>query len=680
MSKAIRYFLVAVLCLMAALSSEARSYGTYRTVAPYAFVVDGPRKINVRLYQDASSTLMTQLSHGDTVYVRSSAMDEKGHEWYEVSGNKGWIYKPDSYASTHLVAIENPYYSTPKAEYTTRTIEESHQWGKIIFLILSAIAAALGVWLVIRYLRNRYDNYDWIIGEASDGGMRKRFFFNWEPYQLILGITLTLALSMVAALIAMLLIGGAVFVLLWIVKIITYILLWVCIIGGVLGALAIWGGDDEESKGAGCGGLIIGIVCIIFKDSITNFADGCSDAGLAFLKEFNVMAFAVDLAKQYWAQALFVACIPLMLFLACAALWLIFAGILIGFEALVTRRYNIKHPCPHCHQSSEPATYLSMGQVPIPDGVRLRPGLYGLFHITHPTTGEEMPTMLLNGRDTLTRECCHCGRRINAQEGAERHMILVGGPESGKSTLAYRFIAELIRMGYEPRFTDETNTINNSRSVINKIRRIADSGEITPADMPDKTQRGQTGAMQVMLRRKLSPVDYRLFINDLAGEVFNDLVEGRFKDEDRAFFRDADVLNILIDPFTMRFEGCRNDWVNDWIRRNASGISEDMKMNPMQLKTALDGGVTAGAIDRSKLRINIVLTKVDSGYIPSHVNLTDPEALRKFVTQDLGLGALVHWAEGMKEVRFFAVAAVAKGEASRMAPLTTTLLKQLRID
>lgn len=498
-----------------------------------------------------------------------------------------------------------------------------------------------------------------------------------SPYQLILAITVTLILALFAAILTMLVIGGAVFVLLWIVKILTYILLWVGIIGGVLGALAVWGGDDEESKGFGCLGLIIGIVFIIFKNNITDFADACSDTGLAFLKEFNIIAFAIDLIKQYWLQALIIACIPLMLFLACAIVWLIFAGILIGFEALVTWRYNINHPCPHCHESSVLAEYLSNG-VALPEGVSLRPGVYGLFHITHPDTGEEMPTMMLNGRDRLTRICPHCGHRINAKEGSEKHIVMVGGPESGKSTLSYRFIAELIRLGYEPKFTDEQNSIMNSTAVIDAIRKISESGEITIDTLPQKTTEGQTGAMQVMLKRRLSLVDYRLFINDLAGERFSDLVNAKFTGDSLGFFRDANVLVILIDPYTMAFPNCTNDFVNNWIEENST-LPDDLKMDPIRLKAALDNALSAGAIDRQKLHVDIVLTKSDAGYIPSSVNQADADALRAFVRGQLGLSPLVQWAEGMKSVSYFSVAAMAKGEASRMAPFTRALITQLGI-
>lgn len=286
--------------------------------------------------------------------------------------------------------------------------------------------------------------------------------------------------------------------------------------------------------------------------------------------------------------------------------------------------------------------------------------------------------MLLNGRDSLTRVCPHCGHRINAKEGTERHLILVGGPESGKTTIAYRFIAELIRLGYEPEFTDEKNTIKNSDNVIAKINKIAEQGVITDALMPQKTTTGQTGAMQLMLKRKLSLVDYRLFINDLAGERFNDLVNARFTGDSLNFFRDANVLVILIDPYTMSFSNCNNDFVNDWIEKN-SVLSDDMKMDPMRLKTALDNAISAGAIDRRKLRVDIVLAKCDAGYIPSNVNLADPDAIRAFVISQLGLAPVVQWAEGMKSVNFFAVAAMAKGEASRMVPFAKSLISQLGI-
>lgn len=680
MSKALKIAFLAFFCAFLALESYARDLGD-PTEASYAYVVDGPRKINVRMYQDKTSSLVTQLSDGDTVYVSDIVNDAEGHAWYCVAGGSGWIYKPDYNATTKLVAIDSlALQNKPVQTYTTQEIESSHKWGKIVFFILAIAAICVFLWFLIYGDGGIADSgVDFIIGQKSDGGMRKRFFFNWEPYNFIITLTVGLLLSLLAALIAVLVIGGAVFILLWVVKIITYILLWVGIIGGVLGVLALWGGDDGEEKGIGCLGILIGGVFIYFKDGITNFADACSDTGLAFMKEFNVLGFAVDLVKEYWAPALFWVCVPLMVFLACALVWLIFAGLLIGFEALVTWRYNINHPCPHCHESSEPAEYLSEGSVPIPDGVRLRPGLYGLFHITHPVTGEEMPTMLLNGRDALTRVCPHCGHRINAKEGTERHLILVGGPESGKSTLAYRFIAELIRLGYEPQFTDEKNSIRNSGSVIDKINRIASSGQITDELMPQKTTTGQTGAMQVMLKRKMSLVDYRLFINDLAGERFNDLVNSKFTGDSLNFFRDANVLVILIDPYTMSFRDCDNEFVKDWIAKNAP-LDDDMKMDPLRLKAALDNALSAGAIDRRSLRVDLVLAKCDAGYVPAGVDLSDPEAVRGFLIRDLGLAPLVQWAEGMKSVSYFAVAAMAKGEVSRMAPFTKALVSQLGIN
>jgi len=677
MNKAIRLLILALFCAIFTLPGQAKEFGDPDN-ARWAFRVDGPRKINVRMYQDKNSTLVRQIANNDVVYVSDIVSDYDNHDWYVISGGEGWIYKPDANASTQLVPVDNPYFTgnSETASYTLQEVENSHRWGRIVFIVLAIAFALFGIWKVIDYLKVEYefdDDFDWLRGRPSDVGMRKRFFFNWEPYQLILAITVALLLSLFAAIVTMLVIGGGVFVLLWIVKILTYILLWVGIIGGVLGALALWGGEA-----LGCLALIIGIVCIVFKDDITGFADSCSDAGLSFLKEFNILAFAVDLIKQYWLQALIIVCIPLMLFLACAAIWLIFAGILIGFEALVTWRYNINHPCPHCHQSSEPAQYLSQG-VELPEGVSLRPGMYGLFHITHPSTGEEMPTMLLNGRDELTRICPHCGHRINAKEGTEKHMVMVGGPESGKSTLSYRFIAELIRQGYEPQFTDEQFSIMNSATVISSIRKIAETDEITVDTLPQKTTEGQTGAMQVMLKRKLSPVGYRLFINDLAGERFSDLINAKFTGYSLNFFRDANALVILIDPYTMAFPRCSSDFVNDWINQN-SKIPNDLKMDPIRLKAALDNAVTAGGIDRRKLHVNFVLTKTDVGYIPSSVNQADPVALRTFICTQLGLAPLVHWAEGMRSVNFFSVAAMAKGEASRIAPLTRTLISQLGID
>ena len=137
--------------------------------------------------------------------------------------------------------------------------------------------------------------------------------------------------------------------------------------------------------------------------------------------------------------ALVISAAPLLLFLAAAVLFMIFAFGLMIYENIKMKRYNVSHPCPFCGEHSEPAVYLSDG---IPLHVPLRPSVWGMFNITHPATGEKMPTLFLKGKDNLDRRCVHCDNLISAKIGAEKHIAVAGVPNSGKSTLLNRIVSE----------------------------------------------------------------------------------------------------------------------------------------------------------------------------------------------------------------------------------------------
>lgn len=664
------------MALLSVVTAEAREFGEYPERSAKRYVVTDGKKLNIRSKPSTKGTLIFQLRPGDVVYLSDTVtISGGGYEWVKIYDKWGQRLPRMGYVTNlnRFRVEDNPKYNPPTEHQVKieEAVANSQNVTKWILLILSILIAMFGLFAYFVE-----DGEEKLLG-VYRGGMRKTFFFNIAPYRTVVYITLILLGSLVGSVIIMLILGGAGFVVLWIVKILCHVLKWIGIVACVGGAVACVGGAWICLILVAIGGLIW-----YFADSITNFGDRCAQIGLEFFNEFNMLEYAWDLTLQYWQPALMIICIPLVLFLCLAVIWMVVAGGLILFEKMVTARYNIKHPCPHCHHPSEPATYLSKGASgyeEIPNGISLRPGFYGLFHIKHPKTGERMPTMLLNGRDKLARRCANCDRMIQAEEGTELHVAIAGSAMSGKSTLTYRMIAGLFNYAGEDavEFTDVINTVGD-RSMISKIDSIREKDEIVEADLPNKTRTEELASTQLIVRRKNSSIPYRVFINDVGGEHFDPQNEANRVNAMR-YFRNVDSLIIVIDPLTTKFPSSRvSKEFEEWMEKN-----DHDKVRKIQLQHILD--VVENQLkhfnnDTKTIHLNIVLTKTDLGYIPGNVNFMSQDSLRNYLEGHLGLGSLLHWTRKFKSCSVFAVAATAKGNQSYVGNLVDAVfVKQLGI-
>lgn len=676
MKQLLNILLLMIAGLFVTSQAYAAEFGERPERSEKRLVVTPGKKLNVRATPSTKGTLIYQLRPGDVVYVDSiHFITRDGYEWLPVYAKWGQRIAREGYVTnfTRFNLEDNPLYDPPTEE--TRKIEDavesSQTVAKWVLLVLSVLFAG---WFIGMYFVE--EGKEKVIG-YSVNGMRKTFFFNPQPYLSIIFVTLMLIGAVAAAVCTMLILAGVVVGVLWIVKILCYVLVWVGIIGCILCILACFSGDFSYIIGVIVGGLIW-----YFDEPIERFAEACADTGLKFFNEFNILGYTADLTVQYWRPVLIVTAIPLAIFLGLAVIWLFVAGVLILFEKIMTHRYSIKHPCPHCQQPSEPATYLSKGEngyTPLPNGISLRPGVYGLFHITHPDTEERMPTMILNGRDQLARECANCGQRIQADEGTERHLAMVGAPQSGKSTLSYRLMAEIFnRAGRDKvEFTDEQNSIRDT-GMIRKVNSIASAKEISEADLPAKTSVREQGSTQLIIRRPHMPVPYRLFINDVGGELFDSMSKSTEHKKTR-FFRNVDSILFLVDPITSDFSD--NDLsgeFSEWLSKN--GDEHVRKLKIRDLQDTVDSQVSIHSNDKKRVHLNIVLPKADMGYLPEWANPNSQESLRRFLEEEMGLGDLLHWGEQFKDVTVFALGAVARGDRSNINPIIETVIKsQLNI-
>lgn len=523
-------------------------------------------------------------------------------------------------------------------------------WIIWLFYILTA---GLTVVSVFMYVYGRDEEFSFT-GGVDDNGLRRHFFFNAAPYKAILGITACIAISFLTVVLLMVAVGGVAWLLLWLVKIICYIVYWLGYVMLGLGALALLGKSEEGVYIAVPGGMII-----YWGDSIKRFAEACVDWGESIWATFNVFYFAKDIVLGYWQTGLGIVLTPLTIFLSVALLWMIFAFCLRFYDWATTRYYSVHHPCPYCQENSEPALYHSNG---LPLNTELRPGVYGLFHITHPETGEAMPTLLLNGRSSLIRQCCRCGSFINTETGIDKHIAMVGGPGSGKSALTLTMLGKL-------KSSCKNLIIGNDVSIEFQaaIERISKTDRIINNEFPNKTAEGVVPSLRANITRKGKP-SYALYINDIAGELFQ---PGKEIGDELKFLYNTTSLVFLVDPTTaiLRNPGSKmKKWMES--HKNMLSPTSDIEEVYESVRTYIN------ELNRlNEMTINYVLVKTDIGYL-GHINTNNPDEIKQFISEELGLSRIISNGEFAQEC-FFAVSTVAKN--GNVDNLNSALLEQQKI-
>ena len=114
------------------------------------------------------------------------------------------------------------------------------QNGSIViwsFAILSAII------FLLTFLSDKWkDIWSNIGGEYDDNNMRRLFMFNKQPYMAVIFIAVSLLISAIIAGICLFIVGGAGYLLLWLVKLLIWALIiigWICVVAGVLCSLSV---------------------------------------------------------------------------------------------------------------------------------------------------------------------------------------------------------------------------------------------------------------------------------------------------------------------------------------------------------------------------------------------------------------------------------------------------------
>lgn len=629
-------------------SANHASYGqSVRDAWPTCYVLNGENSLNVRTSPSLHrkhrkrmrmDNVAFQLNPGDTIYVTNSpqTLEEDGATWLELNVGDTLLYASKKYLSS----IPNKSYNVEDEEVDVSMlsglISYIPEWAPWILLVLTIMLFSATFLFVT-------PDKESLIGEIRDStGMRPIFVFSSRPYEFVSGLVARFAISAVISVAMFLLLGCILWGLLWVLNILMYVIVGVAVLGVLYSFYAMFTGEAK----VGCGTFILcGAISGCYR-SLLSFGDTCVATGKAFFDALNIFSFAWSLVETYWPTALMISIVPLAVFIGIALLVLLVAGALILFEKMTTSAYNIKHPCPFCHNPSEPALYLSQGhELP----VTLRPGIYGLLHVTHPETGEKMPTTLLNGRDNLTRKCPHCDRLINYNTGVEKHIAFVGLPESGKSCLTYRFIGNLMRADNNISFTDEIN--NEAKRIILDIKNGRAQNLASKTSVNDMRR-----SIQILVPGK-APLPYHFFINDVGGELFTTTgVEANYMQ----FFKDVDSVSFLLDPFAMDFsEFDISGNFATWYKKNI--IDKKLLKEGEKFSHVLQTVKTMShqfVHKTENIHVNIVLVKSDTGYIPQDV-ISDEEKLRAMVIEEMGLAAEVMDLENTyASLHFYAVSAL----------------------
>lgn len=279
--------------------------------------------------------------------------------------------------------------------------------------------------------------------------------------------------------------------------------------------------------------------------------------------------------------------------------------------------------------------------------VKLQPGRYGLLHIKHPDTGEIMPTMFFNGKDKCFRKCGHCGAVIKADMGIEKHIALVGVAESGKTTLAYRVITHLISKGYARLMDTDNMDAGVKNDIETALKNIKNGEGVLDQPYPNKTEVGLMRSIQLKLRRKDSSIDYRLFINDVGGELYDTTsVDSSTSTQISLFARNVNTILFLVDPMTTDFSyNDVSDEFKEWLKKNQK--PNTVKINIKRTADRLIDLLTAHNLsdkDLGKINFEFILVKADLGYLDK-VNNVNEEALKGYMYSDMGLEPLIQTVE-----------------------------------
>ncbi|MFE7382799.1 hypothetical protein ACFU9F_20805 [Streptomyces zhihengii] len=350
----------------------------------------------------------------------------------------------------------------------------------------------------------------------------------------------------------------------------------------------------------------------------------------------------------------------------------LFAACLRGLDLIVLRLKGLVRGvlCPHCYERVPYPSYACPRAECRRRHGDIRPGRYGIVR-RRCACGARMPTLLILMRrgNRLAAFCthAHCGKPLNRDAGHAREIALplVGGRAAGKTQLMAAMLMALESAagsgGPEVRLADE-----DSVSGYGVLREVLAMKGHTRA-----TQRNLARAHSAVLGRGRSEQLVHLF--DAAGEHF-----ARGEDTDALrYVRAARTVVFVLDPLAVD--------VTWELLDDADGAAVDRTLASTDRPDTVFANASQAMARLGERgprpRLAVAVSKTDllagSGVLPDR--LDDSATARGWLTENLGLGNLVHAMElEFGEVRYFFTAAVTDDDGRvdpSLAPFTAWCLQ-----
>ena len=471
-------------------------------------------------------------------------------------------------------------------------------------------------------------------------GMQRLWMYDSAIYLNVLGVFGIVLGSFLAAVLAFAIVGGIAWLVAWIIKIFFMILIvigWIATIVGVIGIFA---------RSGIVALLVVGIPILLLKDTLTEWGEGIVSASTSFLHRVNLLGWTFGFVTSLWDVILLVIFAPLAAFLVVAVSIILFNALLNATDYIFTRIYSIHRPCPCCG-SKEILQYVVNGKV---HPVKLQPGMYGIFRHYSPAAGKYIPTMLLNGKGKLTRQCPKCHTVVNPNSassfGTDIHIGFVGPRSSGKSYLLFSGLNLFLQKF--PNNVEQTDKVQDT-AIVDKAQRIA-RGEGIQTSVAN-----QYRAIQLMVKpSKTRLVPYHLFFYDVAGEKF-DAKSSSYKTA-MSFYQNVQSIVFILDPSMIDFAGlCPSRGILNW----AASVNKGETHNPENAFSVLLDILETVGRQAKEINFSFVCTKSDLGYFEAEnmnsAALTEAK-IKEFIKKSLGLANLVNSAENsFKSVHYFEV-------------------------
>lgn len=333
-----------------------------------------------------------------------------------------------------------------------------------------------------------------------------------------------------------------------------------------------------------------------------------------------------------------------------------------GLQQLWGAARRIGHPCPKCFARGADPAY----QCPNCGTLHklLWPNVHGVLRHTC-RCGVSLPTMGLMGRRQLTARCQDCGATLHGSESADIHLVFAGGPASGKSSLMYMALSQLLESDVTAKVVELLDSGQRPR-LDSELRQLAAGQPVskTVDTIPEPLVLGLMGDGR--------PIGSSLHVYDMAGEVFL----GDDESARHAFYGHVDGLIFVIDPLSTQKSRMEGD--TSGIQRESTSTLEPEEAYVRMLKS-LDLNTGSGPDAVRSARLAVVLSKADIGGLLGELRTTSearresqPDKKRQALSDvqsdtvrqwimDQGEGNLVRLIESdFRQVRYFAVSALGR--------------------